>query len=43
VRRFQVDTLEQSYEDWLATPASPAAVAWLTAEEKTLLRAARKR
>jgi hypothetical protein len=43
VRRFQVDTLEPSYEDWLATPASPAAVAWLNAEEKTLLRAARKR
>jgi hypothetical protein len=43
VRRFQVDTLESSYEDWLATPATASAVAWLAAEEETLLRAARKR
>jgi hypothetical protein len=42
-RRFQVDTLEPSYEDWLATPTTTAAVAWLAAEEQTLLRAARKR
>jgi hypothetical protein len=42
-RRFQVDTLEPSYEDWLATPATSQAVAWLAAEEETLLRAARKR
>ncbi|HYP88581.1 MAG TPA: hypothetical protein VEQ59_10515, partial [Polyangiaceae bacterium] len=40
-RRFQVDTLEPSYEDWLATPATAAAAAWLSAED-TLLRAARK-
>jgi hypothetical protein len=43
VRRFQVETLEPSYEDWLATPATGAAVAWLATEEDTLLRAARKR
>ena len=42
-RRFRVDTLESSYEDWLATPATSRAVAWLAAEEQTLLRAARKR
>jgi hypothetical protein len=42
-RRFRVDTLESSYEDWLATPATSQAVAWLVAEEQTLLRAARKR
>lgn len=42
-RRFRVDTLEASYEDWLATPATQAAVDWLAAEERTLLRAARKR
>jgi hypothetical protein len=40
-RRFQIDTLEPSYEDWLATPATSAAAAWLAAEE-SLLRAARK-
>jgi hypothetical protein len=40
-RRFQIDTLEPSYEDWLATPATASAAAWLGAEE-TLLRAARK-
>jgi hypothetical protein len=40
-RRFRVDTLESSYEDWLATPATPAAVAWLASEAHTLLRAAR--
>lgn len=40
-RRFTVDTLESTYEDWLATPASNAAMSWLH-EEKTLLRAARK-
>jgi hypothetical protein len=40
-RRFQIDTLEPSYEDWLGTPATSAAVAWLGGEE-TLLRAARK-
>lgn len=40
-RRFSVDTLEPSYEDWLATPATAAAVAWLHGES-TLLRAARK-
>ncbi|HXK20639.1 MAG TPA: hypothetical protein VNG33_22665, partial [Polyangiaceae bacterium] len=39
-RRFQVDTLEPNYEDWLATPATATAVAWLAAEEGTLLRAA---
>jgi len=39
-RRFQVDTLEPSYEDWQATPATATAVAWLAAEEGTLLRAA---
>ena len=43
VRRFQVDTLEESYEDWLATPATSNAVAWLTAEADTLLRSARSR
>lgn len=42
-RRFRVDTLEPNYEDWLATPATTQAVAWLQAEERTLLRAARKR
>lgn len=42
VRRFRVDTLEPSYQDWVATPATPGAVAWLAAEEQTLLRAARK-
>jgi hypothetical protein len=42
-RRFHVDTLEPNYEDWLATPATAAAVAWLAAEESTLLRAARQR
>lgn len=42
VRRFQVDTLEPSYEDWLATPATQAGVSWLAAEEDTLLRAARR-
>jgi hypothetical protein len=42
VRRFQVDTLEPSYEDWLATPATAQAVSWLAAEESTLLRAAHK-
>ncbi len=42
-RRFRIDTLEPSYEDWLATPATSQAVAWLAAEEQTLLRAARKR
>lgn len=42
VRRFQIDTLEPSYEDWLATPATAGAVAWLAAEESTLLRAAHK-
>lgn len=41
VRRFQIDTLEESYEDWLATPATTGAVAWLAAEEDTLLRSAR--
>ena len=40
-RRFQIDTLEPSYEDWSATPATSAAVAWLGGEA-TLLRAARK-
>lgn len=40
-RRFTVDTLESSYEDWLATPATTAATQWLH-EEATLLRAARK-
>jgi hypothetical protein len=42
-RRFRVDTLEPNYEDWIATPATTLAVAWLAAEEQTLLRAARKR
>jgi hypothetical protein len=42
-RRFRVDTLEPSYEDWLATPATPSAVGWLATEEATLLRAARQR
>lgn len=42
-RRFRVETLESSYEDWLATPATARAVTWLAAEEQTLLRAARKR
>ena len=42
-RRFRVDTLEPNYEDWLATPATSQAVSWLAAEERTLLRAARKR
>ena len=42
-RRFQVDTLEPSYEDWLATPATATAVAWLAAEEDTLLRPARNK
>lgn len=41
-RRFAVDTLEASCEDWLATPATPSAVSWLHAEEATLLRAAKK-
>jgi hypothetical protein len=41
IRRFVVDTLESSYEDWLATPATAGAVAWL-GTETTLLRAARK-
>ncbi|HEY6080668.1 MAG TPA: hypothetical protein VIW29_17760 [Polyangiaceae bacterium] len=41
-RRFRIDTLEPSYEDWIATPATQAAVAWLAAEEHTLLRAARR-
>jgi hypothetical protein len=41
-RRFQIDTLEESHEDWLATPASPAALSWLNAEEGTLLRSAKK-
>lgn len=40
-RRFVVDTLEPNYEDWLATPATASAVAWLAAEP-TLLQAARK-
>jgi hypothetical protein len=40
-RRFQIDTLEPSYEDWLATPATASAAAWLAAEA-TLLRAAHK-
>lgn len=40
-RRFQIDTLEPSYEDWLATPATAAAAAWLAAEP-SLLRAAHK-
>lgn len=43
LRRFQVDTLEESYEDWLATPATSNAVAWLTSEADTLLRSARSR
>jgi hypothetical protein len=42
VRRFQVDTLEVSYEDWLATPTKSSAASWLQQEERTLLRAARK-
>ena len=42
-RRFRIDTLEENYEDWLATPATAQAVEWLAAEEGTLLRAARKR
>ncbi len=42
-RRFRVDTLESNYEDWVATPATSQAVAWLAAEEGTLLGAARKR
>jgi hypothetical protein len=41
-RRFQIDTLEESHEDWLATPASPGAVSWLNAEEATLLHSAKK-
>jgi hypothetical protein len=41
-RRFQIDTLEESYEDWLATPASPGAVTWLNTEERTLLHSAKK-
>jgi hypothetical protein len=41
-RRFQIDTLEESYEDWLATPATPSAVSWLNAESGTLLRLAKK-
>lgn len=41
-RRFQIDTLEESYEDWLATPATPSAVSWLNAEAGTLLRLAKK-
>ena len=41
-RRFVVDTLEESYEDWVATPATPAGVSWLAAEEPTLLRAAKQ-
>jgi hypothetical protein len=40
-RRFRIDTLEPSYEDWLGTPATQAAVAWLGTEAPTLLRAAR--
>lgn len=40
-RRFQIDTLEPSHEDWSATPATSAAAAWLASEE-SLLRAARK-
>jgi hypothetical protein len=40
-RRYLVDTLEHGYEDWLATPATPAAVSWLTAEGATLLRGVR--
>lgn len=40
-RRFQIDTLEPSYEDWLATPATAAAAEWLGAET-SLLRAAHK-
>jgi len=40
-RRFVVDTLEPSYEDWLATPATAVAVAWL-GSEPSLLQAARK-
>ncbi len=40
-RRFTVDTLESTYEDWVATPATTAATNWLHAET-TLLRAARK-
>jgi hypothetical protein len=42
-RRFRIDTLEENYEDWLATPATAQAVEWLAAEEGTLLSAARKR
>jgi hypothetical protein len=42
-RRFQVDTLEPNYEDWLATPATATAVTWLATEEATLLRAAKSR
>ncbi len=42
-RRFRVDTLESNYEDWLATPTTSQAVAWLAAEQPTLLRTARKR
>jgi hypothetical protein len=38
-RRFRIDTLEPSYEDWLATPATSAAVDWLATEASTLLRA----
>ncbi len=41
-RRFHVDTLEESHEDWVATPATPAAVSWLAAESATLLRAVGK-
>lgn len=40
-RRFQIDTLEPSYEDWLATPATATAVEWLAAEP-SLLRSAHK-
>jgi hypothetical protein len=40
-RRFQIDTLEPSYEDWVATPATSAAAAWL-AGEATLLGAVTK-
>jgi hypothetical protein len=42
-RRFRIDTLEESYEDWLATSATAQAVDWLAAEESTLLRPARQR
>jgi hypothetical protein len=41
-RRYRVDTLEPSYEDWVATPATGAAVSWLNAESSTLLRSAKR-